>query len=148
MKIMLDTGPLTMLLDPNKHPDVKEWFKEILKENIEIYIPEIADYETRRWLIYKRREDAIKRLDRYKNSLCFVPIKPETMLQAAKFWAESKWKGKPTADDKELNGDVILAAQAKQVGAIIATENVGHLSQLVNTKHWKEIKSQPEQKIP
>ncbi len=72
---------------------------------------------------------------------------PLTMLQAAQFWAESKWKGKPTADDKELNGDVILAAQAKQVGAIIATENVGHLSQLVNAKHWKEIKAQPEQKI-
>jgi len=45
----------------------------------------------------------------------------------------------PTADPKELDGDVILAAQALQVGGAIVTENVGHLAQFVEAKSWREI---------
>jgi predicted nucleic acid-binding protein len=61
------------------------------------------------------------------------------MLKAAELWAEARKRGKPTADIKELDGDVILAAQALQVDAIVATENVGHLSLFVEAKHWKDI---------
>ncbi len=43
------------------------------------------------------------------------------------------------ADPKELNGDVILAAQAEKAEAVIATENVGHLSLFVEAKGWREI---------
>jgi hypothetical protein len=52
---------------------------------------------------------------------------------------DARKRGKPTADLKELDGDVILAAQALQVDAIVATENVGHLSLFVEAKHWKDI---------
>jgi hypothetical protein len=34
---------------------------------------------------------------------------------------------------------VILAAQAIEAGAIIATENVGHLSRYATAKHWSAI---------
>lgn len=45
----------------------------------------------------------------------------------------------PTADDKELDGDVILAAQAEQADALVATENVGHLSRFVDAQAWRDI---------
>jgi len=50
----------------------------------------------------------------------------------------------PTADPKELDGDVILAAQALLVsesgeGVVIATTNVGHLSGFVDDRHWRDI---------
>jgi hypothetical protein len=55
------------------------------------------------------------------------------MLLAAELWAQSRKAGKPTADPKALDGDVILAAQAKLLESggnpvVIATTNVGHLS--------------------
>jgi len=61
------------------------------------------------------------------------------MRQAAEFWAQARKAGRATADDKALDGDVILAAQAHQVGAVVATENVGHLSRFVDARNWKEI---------
>jgi len=56
------------------------------------------------------------------------------MLRAAELWALARNRGTPTADPKELDGDVILAAQAEQVRAVVATDNVGHLSRFVQAK--------------
>ena len=61
------------------------------------------------------------------------------MLKAAELWAEARKRGKPTADVHALDGDVILAAQALQIQAVVATENIGHLSFFVDAQYWKEI---------
>jgi predicted nucleic acid-binding protein len=61
------------------------------------------------------------------------------MIKAAELWAEVRKQGKPTADSQALDGDVILAAQALHADAVVATENVAHLSLLVEAKHWKKI---------
>jgi hypothetical protein len=75
------------------------------------------------------------------------------MIKAAELWADVREKGKPTADNKALDGDVILAAQAiilqdgmllesdlAQDKVIIATGNKKHLSILfANTDNWQEI---------
>jgi hypothetical protein len=66
-----------------------------------------------------------------------------TMRRAAEFWAQLRGQGTPTADDKALDGDVILAAQAALLSAqgdvVIATTNVGHLSRLVPADLWQNI---------
>ena len=61
------------------------------------------------------------------------------MLKAAELWAEARRSGMPTADPKELDCDVILAAQALGIDGIVATENIGHLSRFVAAKHWYDI---------
>ena len=43
-------------------------------------------------------------------------------------------------DPRELNADVILAAQAIRLGATVATDNVGHLAQFVEARPWSTIK--------
>ncbi|HWS84832.1 MAG TPA: hypothetical protein VN207_11310 [Ktedonobacteraceae bacterium] len=53
-------------------------------------------------------------------------------------------QGMPTADNKALDGDVILAAQAAVLAAqgyevVIATGNVNHLSRLANAREWRHI---------
>jgi predicted nucleic acid-binding protein len=80
---------------------------------------------------------------RLKSILQYQPIDTQTMILAAQLWAESRQRGTPTCDPRELDGDAILAAQAKQLEAlgyeiIIVTTNIGHLSQFVTAKLWQD----------
>ena len=108
-------------------------------------LPEIADYELRRELLRANKLKGIRRLDDCKLHLLeYLPITTPVMLKAAQLWAESRQAGIPTADPKELDGDVILAAQGLLVGeggegVVIATTNVGHLSRFVDARHWRDI---------
>jgi predicted nucleic acid-binding protein len=107
-------------------------------------LPEIADYEVRRELLRAGKVAGIRRLDQLKATIAYRPITTEVMLKAAEFWAEARRRGRPTADPKALDGDVILAAQATLVAdegneVIIATTNVGHLSQFVDAREWRLI---------
>lgn len=67
------------------------------------------------------------------------------MNLAAQLWADVRQRGMPTADPQALDIDVILAAQARSLldqstSVVVATMNVGHLSRLVEARHWNEIK--------
>jgi predicted nucleic acid-binding protein len=86
-----------------------------------------------------KRSKSIERLDQLKSLLTYLPINTEAMIKAAEFWAEARRRGKPTADPQALDGDAILAAQAAQMNAVVATENVGHLSLFVEARPWEQI---------
>ncbi|MEQ9373002.1 MAG: hypothetical protein RIG63_28870 [Coleofasciculus chthonoplastes F3-SA18-01] len=107
-------------------------------------LPEIADYEVRRELLRVGKVVSIRRLDQLKAAITYRPITTAVMLKAAELWAEARRRGKPTADSKALDGDVILAAQAILVEeegneVIVATTNVRHLSQFVDAREWRLI---------
>lgn len=72
-------------------------------------------------------------------TLIYMPLTTAVMLRAAEFWAQVRKQGLSTADPKELDVDAILAAQASQAGAVVVTENVGHLSRFVEAMNWKDI---------
>jgi predicted nucleic acid-binding protein len=123
--------------------ECQSWFDRCLEKSQIFVLPEIADYEIRRELIRANKVNGINRLDRLKSILQYQPIDTHTMLLASQLWAESRQRGTPTCDPRELDGDVILAAQAKQLEAlgyeiIIVTTNVGHLSQFVTAKLWQD----------
>ena len=82
---------------------------------------------------------SIRRLDALKRTLGYAPITTEVMLSAAQLWADARKQGKPTADSSALDCDVIIAAQAQQINAVVATENARHLSLVVDARHWKDI---------
>jgi hypothetical protein len=63
---------------------------------------------------------------------------------SATLWARARQQGVPTADPKELDCDVILAAQVLTCGAspadaVVATSNVGHLGRFVPAHLWAAI---------
>jgi hypothetical protein len=63
---------------------------------------------------------------------------------AAELWAKARQQGRSTADAKDLDVDVILAAQALSFGpapsdVVIATSNEEHLSQFITARNWNEI---------
>ena len=137
--IILDAGPLGRIAHPRPNREIVLWLQHILTARVEVIIPEIADYEVRRNLILEGLNKSIERLDLLKESLVYLPLSTKIILRAAELWAEARKSGRPTADPKELDGDAILASQALEVGAIIATENIGHLSRFVEAKHWRDI---------
>jgi predicted nucleic acid-binding protein len=124
--------------------ECKLWLDDLPLKGYEVMLPEIADYELRRELLRVGKVAGIRRLDQLKAAITYRPITTEVMLKAAEFWAEARKRGRPTADPKELDGDVILAAQSALVAdegneVIIATTNVGHLSQFIDAREWRLI---------
>lgn len=137
--LMLDATPLGKLAHPKKTPEFIEWYENVLKVGTEIIISEIADYEIRRELVLRGYSRSVMRLDELALTHTYLPLSTKTMRLASDLWADARKKGIPTADPKELDCDVVLAAQALSVNAIVITENVGHLSRYVEAKHWKDI---------
>lgn len=142
--VLLDAGSLGMISHPRNYPEIKIWLANLVRSGTNVKIPEIADYEVRRELLRLNKAKGIQRLDQLINQLGYIPINREVMLKAAEFWADIRKQGQPTADNKALDGDVILAAQAFTIVAqgedvIIATSNVRHLTRFVPAKIWHEI---------
>lgn len=137
--IALDSGPLGALAHPRRNIDIAAWLDRVLAAGGIVYLPEIIDYEVRRGLLAANMTRSVRRLDQLKAVLTYLPLTTTTMLEAAHLWAQARQRGQSVADPKELDGDVILAAQARQVGAMVATENVGHLALFVEAKSWRAI---------
>ncbi|WP_293125948.1 nucleic acid-binding protein [Microcoleus sp. bin38.metabat.b11b12b14.051] len=147
MIVLLDSGPLGILTNPKGSPVTVEcriWVRSLLLKGYKVKLPEIADYEVRRELLRANKVTGVQRLDDWKERLEYLPITTSVILKAAELWATSRQAGMPTADPKELDGDVILAAQAILAGeggeeVVIATTNVGHLSRFVDAREWPDI---------
>ena len=145
--ILLDAGPLGLITNPRASLETRDcnlWLEALVLKEIQVKIPEIADYEVRRELLRADKLKGIKRLDDLQKYLDYIPLTTQTMLKAAHFWAQMRKQGMPTADNKALDGDMILAAQAAMIKdegheVIIATTNVGHLSRLAQAQTWRDI---------
>lgn len=154
--VILDTGVLGLLI--NSEPstgnevEVKEcnkWLDRLLAQEILVTISEIADYEERRELIRRRNKNCLQRLEDIRSRTRYYEITTEIMLKAADIWAKARQKGQSTADNKALDGDAIIAAQAviaKAAGMYIevATTDTKDLNRLlapyfITAKRWKDI---------
>jgi hypothetical protein len=98
----------------------------------------------RRKLLHLDKIGSNKRLDILKENIGCAEITDAVMIRAAELWAKARKAGTPTAGDKALDGDAILAAHADILNssgfeAIVATENTGHLSRYVKSEKWENI---------
>ncbi|MFO1433934.1 MAG: nuclease [Candidatus Competibacteraceae bacterium] len=143
--VLLDAGPLGLVTNPRRSPPsvaCAHWLQGLAARGSRIIVPEIADYEVRRELLRANKREGLARLDALVGLLEYLPLTTAAMRQAAMFWAQARQQGQPTADDKTLDGDVILAAQAITLGVVdivIATTNVGHLSRFAPAALWPDI---------
>jgi predicted nucleic acid-binding protein len=150
LKLVLDTGPLGVAAGPPggaKRNAIRAWLSEMGKAKAAVIIPGIADYELRREMLLQGMEDAIRRLDLLKKGVRYVPISEAVMRQAAVFWAEVRAAGKPTAGDRTLDGDCILAATAWSVTrpgdvVVVITANVKDLVRFrgITAREWQDMK--------
>ena len=150
MNLVLDTGILGQLCHPHQKQSqpIVDWLAELLggteAGRVKVCLPEICDYELRRKLLHLTSKGmasplGIERLNRLCAELEFLSLDTPVMRRAAELWAESRRRGRPTADDTALDADVILAAQAESVEGVVVTTNPKHLAQFVKTADWREI---------
>ncbi len=109
-------------------------------------MPEIADYELRRELLQANLVLSVRRLDRLISRVTYQPLSTTIMRRAARLWAETRQRGRPTADPHALDADVILAAGAQELveaghDVVVATDNARHLSLFVDARHWSDIEA-------
>lgn len=145
--VLLDAGPLGMVTHPGGAAQVdacKRWLQVLLSRGARVVVPEIADYEVRRELLRARKSRGIARLDALEESLEYLPLNSAAMRRAAELWAVARHQGQPTADEKALDADVILAAQGLTMRTgdeevIVATTNVGHLARFIAAELWQNL---------
>jgi predicted nucleic acid-binding protein len=147
--VFLDACPLGLVTNPTGKPVSMQcvfWLKSLLTSGTEVVVPEIADYEVRRELIRAHKVRGLHRLDalRSEPGIRYVPITSATMRRAAELWAQARQQGRPLADPKALDCDVILAAQATLADEgdgqiLVATTNIGHLGLFTVAVEWQSI---------
>ena len=147
--IILDSGPLGLLTNPKKTPEpraITRWALDIMAAGHRLIVPAIADYEVRRELERVGHRRGLAQLDAFNAARAdrYLPLADSALRLASKLWAQARNAGLPTADPKELDCDVLLAAQAltldvPPVELMVATTNVGHLSRFVTADLWANI---------
>lgn len=146
--VLLDAGPLGLVTNTNpRNPEAvqcAQWLQSMLSSGIRVCIPEVSDYEVRRSLIKIDSKKSINKLDLLNSVLDYQPITTLAMHQAAEFWARARKQGNPTADDKALDGDMVLVGQASEIlqkgdNVIIATTNVKHIELFMDARQWNDI---------
>lgn len=148
MHVALDSNTLGLLVHPTegKEPGAcRAWVREIGRAGAQLIVPEIADYELRRELVFIGSGKSLARLDDFQRRHRFLVLTSTMLRRAADLWADVRKSGTPTADRKSLDVDVILAAQVQLYAAafdtpvILATTNVRHLGQFVDARPWQVI---------
>ncbi len=150
LTIFLDAGPLDIITNPKRTPDTiaaARWVFDMEAAGHRFLVPAIADYELRRELIRAGKTRGIARLNAFNTAEPdrFLSVTDAALRRAADLWARARNAGTATADPKELDADVLIAAQALDIGLpssdfIIATGNLGHLAQFVPADLWTNIK--------
>jgi predicted nucleic acid-binding protein len=154
MIVFLDTGVLGLLSSPNDREQVREiqqWVLQLLARSVYVISSEICDYEVRRSLILQKltrtSDEGINNLDSLASLIDFLPVTKTVLKKAAQLWAQIRIQGLPTADSKNIDADIIIAATCQIIQEeypgqklIVATSNVKHLSRFLEAKQWQEIK--------
>jgi len=147
--VVLDAGPLALLTFPQGHPAAggcDRWLEGLVASGNHRGLPEIADYEVRRELRRNRRWAGLRRLDALATApgITYLPLTTSAVRLAAEHWARVRQQGRPTADFRELDCDVV-AAQARLASAqrdfIVATTNARHLALFVPAEGWSTIRA-------
>jgi predicted nucleic acid-binding protein len=153
MIVFLDSGVLGLLSSPYQQGEAKEcgeWLYKLLARSVYVVSSDICDYEVRRGLklalIDRPVRSGLKQLDALVNLIDFLPLTRDVMELAADLWARARSEGKATADDKNIDGDMIIAAHWSILSdrypgreVIVVTTNVKHLGYFTNAYTWRDI---------
>ena len=153
MIVFLDSGILGLVSSPSNLGEAREckkWLYQLLARGAYVVSSDICYYEVRRGLLLasmrRDTEKGIENLEALQEIIDFLPITKQVLKEAAKFWAESRSQGIPTAEVKNIDADLIICAQwqflqQEYAGqyVVIATSNVKHLKRFAEAEIWRNI---------
>jgi len=147
--ILLDAGPLGLVTKRVGVPEAdacRNWAAHCISQGVSVHVPAIAYYEVSRELVRSGKSAGMARLDSYCGAVAdrYLRLTDLALRNAARLWADARSIGMPTAGRDALDADVILAAQALDLGLpksdyVVATTNVGHLARFVPAALWTDI---------
>lgn len=150
LPLLLDSNILSRVLRPEleeNRPAALAIFRLQEDPHFRVYIPEITDYETRRKLLHlgsrkhqarKWAREALADLDELV-SLGYVPLTTDTMRLAARMWAQTRAAGRLRVSEDNLDVDIILAAQVRQVEGLVVTTNERHFRGITDVFDWRSL---------
>ena len=133
MPYLLDTNVITQLL--KRTPHVVDRYRTALEQGEAIYLRAVVYYEVKRGLLHVGAASQLRQLDEhFRNVLQWLPVSDAAWDTAASLWAECRRQGRPHDDD----GDLLIAAQANALGAVVVTRNIRDFSTLqVAVETWE-----------
>lgn len=160
--VFLDTnvpGLVTQRKGRNPNADAAIAWQDKLQDDhgILAFVPEIADYESRREFLRSGNADAISRLDAYANLVPgrYLPLNTPAVREAAVLRAQTRNAGTPTANRDALDGDALIAAQVFDwcatnrvalTSVAVATGNVSDMTRFADANNaalqaarWQDI---------
>lgn len=153
MIVFLDTGVLGLVSSPSntgEAKECKEWLYRLLSRSVYVVTSDICDYEVRRSLLLASltnpKLQGIENLDALEQLIDFLPLSKSVMREASQLWAIARSQGIPTSSEKNIDADIIIAAQWKLLEEeypsryiVIATTNVKHLQRFTEAQEWRNI---------
>lgn len=146
--IVPDTSPLSTVTKRKGVAEAdacRQWVTDCRRAGHRIIAPAIGYYEVARELERAGNLAGLLRLDIFCGVPgCYLPFADVALRLAVRLWTQARNAGTPTAGPKELDGDVLIAAQALTLGVprselVVATSNLGHLAQFVPADLWTNI---------
>lgn len=150
--IVLDTGPLgglTSPVDSRLSNEYKAWYVSLEDVGCYFYVPQIADYEVRRNLHLEGMNTSIIMLDEFIHAEAdrYLRLTAEEIDLASQFWGQLRNAARGGSDEKALDGDVLIAAQARALEesdpftrVVVATGNVKHFRDIAFAELWSDIR--------
>ena len=133
MPYLLDTNVVTQLL--KRTPSVVEKYRRALELGEQVYFSAVVYYEIKRGLLHLGAARKLRQLDEeFKDVLDWASVSDATWDRAASLWVECRRQGRPHDDD----GDLLIAAQAHLLGAVVVTRNTKDFMDLqISVENWE-----------
>jgi len=123
---LLDTNVILSLL--KKQPVAQ--LDAVLEQNAVILMSPVVYYEVARGLYKNKAEKQLAFFGRFVDASKWCDLNKDTWDLAATLWANCRSKKGATPTGQGIDKDVLIAAQAKQHNAVVATNNVRHFKYL------------------
>lgn len=153
MLIFLDTNVLGILSNPNQLREAlacQIWFERLLARGVYFASSELCFYEVKRSLILAQKmgksAQGLEKVNNLRQFIDVLEIDEEVADLAAEIWSISRLQGTPTADEKLLDIDIIIAAHWQLLAekfpgryVVVSTTNIKHLRLFTEAEEWQNI---------
>jgi tRNA(fMet)-specific endonuclease VapC len=128
---LLDTNIISALL--KKEDEVERRLRETVAMKEMVFLSAVVHYEAKRGLLKRDAKNQMQGLERLVARFEWCDVLSADWELAAHLWVERTKIGKPIED-----ADLLIAAQAKRLGAILVTDNEKDFDDLgVKIENWK-----------